>query len=109
MVILSTKLRNAIRKYSEDMRLEYYLHDMMLYGRKTGCTGFIKNRDTGTIMYVNTEVRPMSSYRYLYKYADNFNDYHGYHNRWAETLDGLAEGVSRCLRTTPQAVGDRRI
>lgn len=108
MAILSTKLRNAVRMYSRDMDLEFHLKTTVRNGYKVGCWGFIKNKGNGAIIYVNTESSFLPYLGYLYRYADNFKDYRGHRNMYAKTLEEYAEGISRCLRKTPQAVGDIR-
>lgn len=105
MLILSTKLKNALNKTGAELR--FNLKNINVNGVKRGCSGFIINEHTGTVVYVNTEM--CIPYGYMYRFADNDRDYTGYHNRWAETLDDLISGISACLKSSPQAQNDRRI
>lgn len=111
MLILSTKLKNAINKHAEGMDLTFTLRNININGSKRGCSGFIRNNANGSVMYVNTE-RAYGCFKeipYMYRYADHEKDYTGYRNRWANTLDELASAICTCLHKTPQEVNDRRI
>jgi len=108
MLILSTKLRNAIKAHSNGMDLTFTLKNISINGSKRGCSGFIRNNGNDSVVYVTTEEPCMSNLHYMYRYAMSEKDYTGYHNRWANTLDELATGICRCLKSTPQAQNDRR-
>ena len=109
MLILSTKLKNAINKHANGMDLTFTLKNISINGSKRGCSGFIRNNANGSVVYVNTECVGIANLRYMYRYADNEKDYKGYRNRWAKTLDELASAICTCLHKTPQEVNDRRI
>lgn len=109
MLILSTKLRNAITQHANGMDLTFTLKNISINGSKRGCSGFIRNNTNGSVMYVNTEEPCLSTLHYMYRYADNEKDYRGYRNRWANTLDELAVAICTCLHKTPQEQNDRRI
>lgn len=110
MLILSTKLKNAINKHANGMDLIFTLKNISINGSKRGCSGFIRNNANGSVMYVTTE-RSCATFLkpYMYRYADNEKDYTGYHNRWAKTLDELASAICTCLHKTPQEQNERRI
>lgn len=110
MLILSTKLKNAITQYANGMDLTFTLKNIAINGSKRGCSGFIRNNANGSVVYVTTE-EPCASFLnpYMYRYADNEKDYKGYRNRWANTLDKLASAICTCLHKTPQEANDRRI
>lgn len=109
MLILSTKLKNAISKYAEGMDLQFTLKNITINGSKRGCSGFIRNKANNSVIYVTTEEPCLSNLHYMYRYADNERDFKGYHNRWANTVEELASSICRCLHQTPQEVNDRRI
>lgn len=109
MLILSTKLKNAISKHANGMDLTFTLKNISINGNKRGCSGFIRNNANNSVIYVNTEEPCLSSLHYMYRYADNEKDYTGYHNRWANTLDGLATEICRLLHSTPKEQNERRI
>jgi hypothetical protein len=110
MLILSTKLKNAINKHANGMDLTFTLKNISINGSKRGCSGFIRNNANGSVMYVTTE-RSCATFLkpYMYRYADNEKDYKGYHNRWANTLDELASAICTCLHKTPAETNERRI
>ena len=110
MLILSTKLKNAINKHANGMDLTFTLKNISINGSKRGCSGFIRNNANGSVVYVNTEEVFLTSVtRYMYRYAYDELDYRGYRNRWANTLDELATEICRLLNSTPQEQNDRRI
>ena len=109
MLILSTKLKNAINAHSNGMDLTFTLKNINVNGSKRGCSGFIRNNANGSVVYVNTEEACYPSLNFMYRYADNEKDYKGYRNRWATTLDELASAICTCLHKTPQEENDRRI
>ena len=110
MLILSTKLKNAINQHANGMDLTFTLKNISINGSKRGCSGFIRNNANGSVVYVNTEEVFLTSVtRYMYRYAYDELDYTGYHNRWADTLDELAYSVCRLLKSTPQEQNDRRL
>ena len=109
MLILSTKLKNAINKHSNGMDLTFTFKNISINGQKRGCSGFIRNNTNGSVMYVTTEEPCLSTLHYMYRYADHERDWTGYRNHWANTLDGLATEICRLLHSTPQEQNERRI
>ncbi len=110
MLILSTKLKNAINSHANGMDLQFTLKNININGSKRGCHGFIRNNANGSVIYVDTEESCASWLpRFMYRYADNEKDYTGYRNRWAKTLDELASAICTCLHKTPQEQNERRI
>lgn len=109
MLILSTKLKNAINKQANGMDLTFTLKHISINGQKRGCSGFIRNNANNSVIYVTTEEPCLSTLHYMYRYADSEKDYRGYCNRWANTLDELASAICTCLHKTPQEANDRRI
>lgn len=112
MIILSTKLRNAInKKNNNNLQLEFHLKNISVNGEKRGCSGFIRNTDNNSIVYVNTEGIKWAgkSRDYLYRYADDLKDYTGYRNRWADSLDNLTENILMLLEKHVSETRDFRI
>lgn len=109
MLILSTKLKNAVNKKANGMDLQFTLANITINGNKRGCSGFIRNKANNSVIYVTTEEPCLSSLHYMYRYANNEKDYKGYRNRWANTLEELATAICICLQHTPQEVNDIRI
>lgn len=109
MLILSTKLKNAINQHANGMDLTFTLKNISINGSKRGCSGFIRNNANGSVIYVTTEKPYRCDLHYMYRYADNEKDYTGYHNRWASTLEQLADAICTCLHSTPKEQNERRI
>ena len=108
MIILSTKLRNAINRHANGMDLAFKLKNININGVNRGCSGFVRNNSNGSVIYVTTESPWRCDLKYMYRYADSEKDYTGYHNRWASELDQLADGICACLHSTPKEQNDRR-
>lgn len=109
MLILLTKLKNAINQHANGMDLTFTIKNISINGSKRGCSGFIRNNANGSVVYVNTEEVCYSSLNFMYRYADNEKDYTGYRNRWAKTFDELVTEICRLLHSTPQEQNERRI
>lgn len=109
MLILTTKLKNALNKQGGEMPLQFTLKNITINGEKRGCSGFVRNLANNTVVYINTEESCLSNLHYMYRYADHEKDYTGYRNRWANSLDELAEATINLLKKSPQMVNDRRI
>lgn len=109
MLILTTKLKNALNKQGGDMPLQFTLKNITINGVKRGCSGFVRNLDNNTVVYIDTEEPCLSNLHYMYRYADHEKDYTGYRNRWADSLDELVKATIDLLKKSPQMVNDRRI
>jgi hypothetical protein len=94
MALLKRKVQNACEKQPHGNELEFSLKNIVRNGEKVGCSGFVRNKETGLIVYLNTE-DPMPGFPYLYRFADSLTDYRGCRNRFTKTtkVDELAERV----------------
>lgn len=110
--ILAVKTKNMIKRYAEaaGLKVEFCIKNISINGCKRGCSGFVVNTENNSIVYLNTE-KSCASFLppILYRYADSVKDYRGYHNRWAEDLDDLADSVVKLLKKTPQEARDFRV
>lgn len=110
MLILSTKLRNAVTKaFINPENLEFKLRNISINGYKRGCSGFIRNKANNAIVYVDTEEPCYAELHFMYRYADHMADYTGYRNRWASTLDELVNGIATLLKTPVCDARDFRV
>ena len=112
MMILSTKLKNAINKgNNNNLQLEFYLKNISINGQKRGCSGFVRNTYNNSIVYINTEGIKWNgeNRQYLYRYADTIKDYSGYHNRWANSLEDLSNNILQLLEVPVSKTRDFRI
>ena len=111
-MLLSTKLKNLITKASKDkdMDLEFHLKNILVNGQKRGCSGFVRNKKNGLIVYVDTERSVLSSLKnYMYRYADDVKDFTGYRNRWCDTPEQLAANICALLADPAEKASDIRI
>ena len=72
-LILATKLRYALQKRGG--KYVYSLSNVRINGVNRGCSGFIRNKENGTCVYVDTEI-PVYNVMglYMFRYADNEKD-----------------------------------
>lgn len=100
MVILKTKLKNAIDKRSPGNSYEYNIRNISINGDKRGCSGIIGNPKTGLYVYVTTEKNGCVWLKpYMFRRAKNMNDYQGETNLWEEDFDSLVKNVVLLLET----------
>ena len=112
MIISSTKLKNSInKKNNNNLQLEFHLKNIFINGKKRGCSGFIRNINNNSIVYVNTEgSKRAGKFRdYLYRYADNLKDYTGYRNRWVNSLEDLSNNILILLEKHVSEINEFRI
>lgn len=99
-MLLSAKLKDLIINAATDKNidLEFHLKNICINGVKRGCSGFVVNKINGAVVYLTTETQNSCLTRnFMYRYADNINDFKGYHNRWADTSESLAKEVCELL------------
>lgn len=111
-MLLSVKLKNLVLKASEGKNIEpeFHLENIPINGVKKGCSGFVKNKNNGSVVYVTTEPESNGITRnYMYRYADNISDFTGYHNRWVDSPEVLAEEICNLLKVPVSQARDIRI
>ena len=102
MLLLSAKLKNAIGRECGDMSLTFSLRNILINGAKRGCSGYIRNTENGSVVYVNTERCVYGGVKnFMFRYADSEKDTTGYRNHWADTLEELVAEIASMLKTTP--------
>lgn len=98
-VIGSVAARNAItREVSPDIPLTIDLRNIRINGTLRGCSGFIRNDNTGAIIYLTTEEScygPLQN-KVMYRTAVSMTDYTGGRNQWANA-SAWAQEVANCL------------
>lgn len=99
-MLLSIKLKNQIKSIQQE-GLEFHLKNTKINGRTVGCSGFVKNLETGIVVYIDTEkscYQPLNKLN-LYRIARDLKDYGGFHskNLWSED-SSLAESIVNLLK-----------
>lgn len=92
----------TVRKLKSDIEMrkpgmEYHLRTIRINGQLRGYSGFIRNPKNNSIVYVITEKPCSDKLHYMYRYADNLSDYTGYHNRWVDSPEMLADEICKLL------------
>lgn len=98
-MLLMQKLKNELRKNWKDNHksfLDFNLKNVKINSINRGCYGFIRNLETNTVVYVNTE-----SYRedlqFFYREAQDFKDYTGSINHFAKDLKSYVNEICKML------------
>lgn len=96
--ILSVKLSKAIKKNVRNPGdIEVSLKNININEYRTGCSGFVWNKNTGVTVYVNTDL-DHTSVGYLVRYALNRKDFAGCYNRTGhKTLEEVVSAVTAML------------
>ena len=101
MPIFSNPLERAIKQRT-GMNLTFTLHNIRINGYQKGCSGFIRNNENGSVVYVDTEGTCIYPNQCLYRYADDEKDFHGYINHYVYSIEELADAICKFLQKTPQ-------
>lgn len=104
-MILAVKLKNAITRHANGMKLSFSIHNITVNGQKRGCSGFIRNLENGSVVYTTTEESCTSWLTYLYRRADDEKDFSSrrWHNQWTKNkdLEELAACICKLLAQSP--------
>lgn len=92
-IITSIKLKNALLKLFNENEVDIKLTNTKINGQIRGCYGFITNKKTNLVVYVNTENPVSLDKKYMYRFAENTNDFSGYLNRWSDSLEELTRDI----------------
>lgn len=96
--LLMTALKNRFKKVGD---YEYHLKNININGVKRGCSGFIRNPETGKTVYIDTEFvcgncyKPLEN-KVMFRTAKNLKDYSGGINQWC-TENELVDKVVKAL------------
>lgn len=86
MPLLSRKLKNELTAINPNLEF-INLKNVRINGVNHGCSGFVRNPETGIIVYVCTDMLNYSArvYDCLYRVAKDEKDYHGGINMYAKS------------------------
>lgn len=108
-VILVHHLKSSIIESNPNAHYEFQLNNLFLNNEEIGCAGFICNTDSNSFVFVSTDIFAFMRGKYLYRYADEFNDYEGYHNHWATSLEELSKGIIKLLEIPVSKTQEKRL
>lgn len=92
-VVSAAKFKNALKRASVT-GAEVKLDNIRINGSLFGCSGFLRDEETGHIVYVSTDHNHGTARRALYREAKSLNDYTGGVNRYADYKDIVTESVA---------------
>lgn len=95
--VTADKLKAALEKHEGNLRLKFFLSDIVIRGKTFGCKGFIQNEDNGIVVYVNTDSEFAC---FLFRYAQSTDDYRGLRWRFSRELHGMISEILAMLKST---------
>lgn len=96
-ILLMTKVKNALTNVCGNS-LEFALRNISINGQKRGCSGFIRNKNNGIVVYISTEVACGCNFGCLVRYAKDFRDFSGcFNNICPYTIENLTNAVVTML------------
>ena len=104
-LLLATKLKNLINNAYPDNNYIFELKNIKLNGQSRGCSGFIKNPETGSVIFLTTEKTGCSWLKdYMYRYE---SQKHGLgRNRWTSSQEELIRGIHHLLAEPMETASD---
>lgn len=104
-LLLATKLKNLINNAYPDNTYIFELKNIKLNGQSRGCSGFIKNPETGSVIFLTTEKTGCSWLKdYMYRYE---SQKHGFgRNRWTSSQEELIKEIHKLLADSMETASD---
>ena len=104
-LLLATKLKNLINNAYPDNNYIIEVKNIKLNGQSRGCSGFIKNPETGSVIFLTTEKTGCSWLKdYMYRYESQKRGFG--RNRWTSSQEELVRGIHRLLAEPMETVTD---
>lgn len=104
---LAIKTKNMIKKACGNTELEFDLKNININGNKRGCSGFVRNKENGVVVYIDTERCSGCSFLgYMFRYAKDFKDYTGCINQWRQGFDSYITGIKEALQNEKRYNGE---
>ena len=107
--VLSVKLKNLIKKEKPEGNFEFFIRNIVINDEKRGCSGFIRNKDNNSVVYVTTEECCGMTNQFMCRYADHIKDFTGYRNRWGKGVDRLIDEIIKLLEAPVSQTNDIRM
>lgn len=104
-LLLATKLKNLINNAYPDNTYLFELKNIKLNGQPRGCSGFIKNPETGSVIFLTTEKTGCSWLKeYMYRYESQKRGLG--RNRWTSSQEELIREVHHLLAEPMETASD---
>ena len=89
-----TIVKNRLKKIAP--HIEPHLSNVRINGHVHGCSGFLRNPDTGAIVYISTDLNHGTSRQAMYRTAEHLKDYRGGRNHFCD-FDEITERALEML------------
>lgn len=104
-LLLATKLKNLINNTYPDNNYIFELKNIKLNGQSRGCSGFIKNPETGSVIFLTTEKTGCSWLKdYMYRYESQKRGFG--RNRWTSSQEELIKEIHKLLADSMETASD---
>lgn len=101
MYASSRLIKIRLNKVMPADSLEWHLRSISINGSSRGCSGFVKYKLNGIIVYINTDISMQGRGTILYRVAKDFKDFTGGINNYTDE-EHFAEDIKRVL------IGERK-
>ena len=97
-MLASTRLiKGRLNKAMPADSLQWALHGVKINGVAHGCSGFVRNKENGVVVYINTDMIIMQGNKtILIRYAKDFTDYTGCRNMYTNE-DKFVDDIKQML------------
>lgn len=104
-LLLATKLKNLINNAYPDNTYIFELKNIKLNGQSRGCSRFIKNPETGSVIFLTTEKTGCSWLKdYMYRYESQKRGFG--RNRWTSSQEELIKEIHKLLADSMETASD---
>lgn len=80
--VTATIVKNRLKKIAP--HIEAHLSNVRINGHIHGCSGFLRNPETGKIVYINTDLNHGINRQAMYRTAEHLKDYTGGRNHFCD-------------------------
>lgn len=80
MFASSQTLKRRLNAIAPSDSLEYSIRNIKVNASNHGCSGFIRNKLNGVVIYVTTDINCMGTNTVMIRYARDFKDFTGCQN-----------------------------
>lgn len=83
-----TIVKNRLKKIAP--HIEPHLRNVRINGHLHGCSGFLRNPETGKIVYISTDLNHGTNIQAMYRSAEHLKDFTGGRNNFCD-FDEITE------------------
>lgn len=80
--VTETAIKNRLKKVAP--HIEPHLSDVEINGHVHGCSGFLRNPETGKVVYISTDLNHGTNRQAMYRTAEHLRDFTGGRNHFCD-------------------------